>query len=317
MTGTAVSAVDELTSVDHTSSPDSIQRRFEEDGAFVFRELFDAEDIRRVRVRLMRLLRNSGWIADGTEDAPQANLRFRCADPDISFLRTYRRVITDPAIHAFPHSDIVNELAGKLGIREVFHLPRIVLRMVFPGAMPTPPHQDWSTVQGSRSAVTCWVPLVDCDLGTGPVSVITGSHTRGEWPRRRAPGIGGEVVDTGPSDRWSSSDVEVGDAVVFRGLTVHRALPNTGNVLRLSLDFRMQDASDVLHPGSIVPPDGFRSWDDVYSNWTGPERRNAYYWRGSHPPISPSAADLERAISRAENADKKFLGRMLQAVNES
>jgi ectoine hydroxylase-related dioxygenase (phytanoyl-CoA dioxygenase family) len=289
---------DTLASLTAEDGPAAIKACFESDGAFVMRDLFDAELIRQARASLRALLHSAGWVHAPDGEALRANLGMRCADPDLSYVRTYRRALALAVVHRLPHSESVRALAIALGINDLFVLPRLVLRLVFPGTSPTPPHQDWTTIRGSQDAATIWVPLMPCQLDDGPVAVIKASHHAGVWPRGKGRGIGGEIVLAGDSAVWSAAELDVGDAVVFRALTVHRALPNVTDRMRLSMDFRIQDMAQPIHPGSLLPPDRFRSWDEVYRSWRDPDLDFAHYWRGRHPRADPSVAG-----SRAERED--------------
>ena len=240
----------------------------------------------------------------------------RCAHPDLAYLRTYRRALKVARLYQLPHCDSVDTLASKLGIGDLFRLPRVILRIVFPGGSPTPAHQDWATVQGYQGAATLWVPLISCPLAVGPVCAIPGSHHRGLWQRTSGGSLQDEVVITGDDDRWAAAEVGVGDAVLFRSLTVHRALPNVSRILRLSIDFRMQPLHETLHPGSLLPPDGFRTWDDVYMSWTAAERRLARYWRERHPPIEPAAAGLRSSLAQAKEDLAQAEGDLAQAKGD-
>jgi hypothetical protein len=309
-----VSTLDTLTSVDERTPPSVVQDLFETDGAFIVRRLFEPGQISEVREPLLSRLNSSGWISDPSQDAPDANMSLCCSDPDTSYMRTYRRAISAPSIHKLPHSRSVRVLAEQLGFGQFFLHPRVILRMIFPGVLPTPAHQDWTSVGGATDAATVWVPLVPCDLSTGPLAVIRRSHQRGEWARQPALGIEGEEIVTEDSDRWAASALRLGDAVVFRSLTVHCAMPNTSQSLRLSMDFRMQALSAPIHPGSLLPPERFRTWDDVYAMWGEEDRKQAYYWRERHPPLKPSIAELQEDLTRTAGAENAHIERMLKYV---
>jgi hypothetical protein len=309
--------LDELPSIDGQTSQDVVRHHFDAIGAFVVRGLFTPEQIGEVREVVLSRLQEAEWIADVVDGVPQANSDMHLELRDRAYLRTYRRVAAAPNLHALPRSDSVRALASTLGINDFFSLPRVVLRMVFPGATPTHAHQDWSTVQGTPETVTLWVPLVRCDPDIGPIATISGSHLRGEWPRDSSPGADVDEIDVPDSERWSSARLAPGDAVVFRSLTVHRGLPNNSEFIRLSVDFRIQDMTQPLHPGSLLPPEGFRSWDDVYASWEEERHvRNAYFWRVRHPPIQPSASELRAALENANGMGRRHLERLLRNLME-
>jgi len=108
----------------------------------------------------------------------------------------------------------------------------------------TPPHQERHYVQGDGWLWTAWLPLTECPLSLGPLAILPGSHRCGLLPH--ATDHGGHPGVHIPDDTvWLASDLAPGDAVLFSGLTVHRALAHQGGRrLRLSADFRFQRDSE-------------------------------------------------------------------------
>jgi hypothetical protein len=307
--------LDPLNAVDLHAPPEILRQHFNTDGAFVIRGLFEPVQILSARSAVLGELLSAGWISDATEEAPLANMDSCCSDPDPAYLTVYDRVISQPRVHELPHGDNVCALAQKLGIEDLFLLPRIALRVIFPGTPPTPAHQDWTTVRGDRNAITVWVPLTPCHLDAGPVAVIRRSHTRGEGARLPSLGIVGNPAVPADRDRWSAASVQLGDAVVFRSLTIHGALPNTTRSLRVSMDFRLQDASQPIHPCSLLPPGRFRTWGDVCTTWDEEDRRYVNYWQENHPALVPSMADLRREFTKSDGDEKRYLERILRQVS--
>ena len=109
------------------------------------------------------------------------------------------------------HSGLMGALAEILGGRP-FPIHADVLRIVPPGAAPTPPHKDADYVARQPMWIA-WLPLVDCPAELGPLVM---------WPSR-AP----RPLPCTP-----------GDVIFFSSLTEHSTMPNTGPRLRLSIDFR-------------------------------------------------------------------------------
>ena len=66
---------------------------------------------------------------------------------------------------------------------------------------------------------------------------------------------------------WVGGDLRLGDALIFHSLTVHRALPNRGRSMRLSVDYRFQREGEALTAGCLEPHFGRLSWDDIYTGW--------------------------------------------------
>src|SRR5437588_17402 len=64
----------------------------------------------------------------------------------------------------------------------------------------------------------------------------------------------GHPVDVDDDDPdWRTATFEPGDVVVFGSLTVHGALPNASDRVRLSVDYRYQNASEPISAPSLGP----------------------------------------------------------------
>jgi len=107
-----------------------------------------------------------------------------------------------------------------------------------------PAHQDWASNLGSLRGFTCWLPLVDVPHELGPIEIIPGSESRGFLPHvmyNRIP----ILCDQPSDDQYTAYPVEVGDAIFFNTLTIHRSGINmTDDRIRISLHFRYDDALD-------------------------------------------------------------------------
>jgi len=122
-----------------------------------------------------------------------------------------------------------------------------VCRIAFPASarphqeLATPPHQDAFYMKPDGPVWIAWIPLDDCPLERGPLAVIAGSHAAGLRPHT------GDSLDTlrahtTDEDRWTAGDLAAGDVLLLDALTVHRALDNRSDGLRLSADFRFRAA---------------------------------------------------------------------------
>ena len=79
-----------------------------------------------------------------------------------------------------------------------------------------------------------WIPLGDCPRRLGGLAVSPGSQRRGLF--EHGEGTTGAAVRD--DERWASTDYRCGDVLLFSALTLHRALPNESDDVRLSVDFR-------------------------------------------------------------------------------
>ncbi len=126
---------------------------------------------------------------------------------------------------------------------------------------------------------TVWIPLQDCPLQLGGLAVAEGCHHWGELDFQPALGANSTEIIEPLDSCWRASPFELGDVVIFSGLTPHKGLPNNTNQLRLSVDYRYQPASDWITPDVLLPQNRFMfSWQDIYRDWPEDDPLK-YYWK--------------------------------------
>ncbi|MER7108651.1 phytanoyl-CoA dioxygenase family protein [Streptomyces sp. NPDC000229] len=273
--------------------PDELRARAERDGYLFFRGLLDPEPILQLRSKVLGILSEHGLRApdadplDGRLDLARLNQlpadRMRV---DIGVTaELYAAMQRLPELHRLPHQPALLDLYRKLfGTDDVFVHPRHIMRAMtaHPSTGATPPHQDFPLVQGSTDTWTCWFPVGDCSLASGPLVILRGSHQQGRLP-----------VGTGDSDgywtnwgaqlcahetNWVGGDFAVGDVVTFPSLTVHQSLPAlVRDEVRISMDVRYQRGDDVIEARSLTNH-AERSWDEIYQGWSSENEDVMYYW---------------------------------------
>ncbi len=233
-----------------------------------------------LRQRLTALLASEGIVAPGEPGRPgrgpaggRADAHGLAPGPHVREVEPllYRRLFAVPELHELAHRPELRSLcASLLGGGELFVHPRPACRVVPPASLagaagPTPPHQDLLGMQGTSSAIVCWVPLTDCPRPLGPIAVAPGSHLGGLRPYRPQPGARVLCCDDGDlATRFAATDLRAGDVVVFHALSVHRALPNRSDRVRMSVDFRCQPAAAPVCE-LTVRDDPAQPWDEVYA----------------------------------------------------
>ena len=140
-------------------------------------------------------------------------------------------------------------------------------RPKLPGQQLTvvPWHQDsgyFGTVSETSLIPTAWRPLVPVDETNGCLQVVAGSHRLGvvnHYTEERE-GKFLEVLDELIEEsRIVTCPMELGDALVFHNLTLHRSLPHTtSEIIRWAIDIRYLRDGD--HPGTIY-------WKDPDFKW--------------------------------------------------
>ncbi len=270
--------------------PEALRARAADLGYLFFRQLLPVEPLLDVRRRMLQVLDRHGWIAPGSDlMAGLADKPAYAAVPqeDIDFCgvgvgaAAYREIQHIEAFHQLAHHPALLSVYRKLFDAPVLPHPRNIARIMIPTDhdIPTPPHQDFIHIQGTKNVWTAWFPLGDCPIELGPLTCLAGSNKDGLLTYKAAEGPGGLEAYLCELDHpWALGDYQAGDVLTVSSETVHRALPNTeGEHVRLSCDFRYQPAAEDIHEGSLDVHCSVDSWDAIYAGWSDDSLK--YYWR--------------------------------------
>jgi hypothetical protein len=274
--------------------PDELRAQANRDGYLFFRGLLPADDILNVRRQLLQILDDSGWIrrdadlmeglvdpvgAAGLEDWGGTGVN------QAAYLATQKL----EAFHRLAHHPQLIHVYEQLFGKAVLPHPRNIARLMVPTTRlaPTPMHQDFIHIQGTRNVWTCWIPLGDIPRALGGLSVLQRSHDLGVLGVTAAAGAGGlEAILCNVNLPWVEHDYQVGDVLTFNSCTVHKALPNqTPERIRVSTDFRYQPADEDLEEKSLQPHMQVASWEEIYAGW--PDSDLKYYWQKHDLELSP------------------------------
>jgi phytanoyl-CoA dioxygenase PhyH len=238
---------DELVATPAAAGGRELAAALQEHGYVFCRDVLDARVVEAVTAELSAALCEMGlsthpqppprWTGKPLEDVSDAPLYESVS---------YRELCEQPAL--------LRLVAGILGEDEVFVQRAVNIRHALPGddQRVTPPHQDHYFVGPSPNFVTVWLPVVDIDRVVGGLVLAEGSHELGLLPHvpyedvysyifRGRPQVGVRSEDA-PGARLTA-DFRPGDVLVFGSHMVHGALRNTSDVIRVSLDVRMQPAT--------------------------------------------------------------------------
>ena len=258
-----------------------LRRRAAADGYLFFSGLIDVESIRCLRGQVAEICERHGWIKAGSNPSDCiAEPSRACAEPEPDFYEIYRDIYKLEAFHSMAHStEIIDVIKCLVGDPVLVH-PTNIARVVFPAesVAATPSHQDFIHIQGDPETFTCWIPLGDCPREHGGLVALRGSHKAGIYDHHVTRGAGFlGVPDDELTGDWLSVDYEIGDALIFHSHAVHRALPNTTERLRLSVDYRYQSAREPIVGAFLDPHVANMGWEEVYAGWESSDLQ--YYWR--------------------------------------
>jgi Phytanoyl-CoA dioxygenase (PhyH) len=263
--------------------PAALRARFERDGYVLLRGVVERDVLLDARRAISGVLHHHGWLEPSQDPMAAVPRRGPYVEGEAKFLEAYDDVQRLEAFHAVPHHPSVRRCMTALLGPTAFPHPLSIARLIFPGndEWTTPPHQDYPNNQGTVELYACWMPLADCSMEEGNLSILRGSHRLGVAPLRASLGAGNRraaLDDRHEGLDWVGGDLRLGDALVFHSLTVHRALPNRGRSMRISVDYRFQREGEALTAGCLEPHFGRLSWEDIYNGWGREDLK--YYWRG-------------------------------------
>ena len=283
--------------------PVALTARLAADGYVFLRGLLPAAQVRAAGERAAAALKAGGWTAAGAPGlGPAAGPREALADP------AYRAALMSPQFNALPYLAPLRETIRRILGPGSFSYPVKVLRAA-PPEQPGQPargryvHCDYA-VSGVQDMLTTWMPLADVPAALGGLAVRPGGHR--DRPRRPRPLAGTERG-------WATTDYRAGDVIIFHCLTPHAALPNVARQLRLSADFRWQQAgcpapAEMILGPAARPPELFSRllrgepwWEPVPAGLTlrpraelaaRPPRRSGFFevhpaWRRWRPLSGP------------------------------
>lgn len=286
------------------NSPEALQARLSRDGYLFLRQVLDAATLLELRRQITEVLFNAGWLRQGSD--PMA------AIPDIvpfvegeeEYLQVLDEVQKLQAFHHLAHEPVLLGLMHAIVGETAFPHPLAIARLVFPDydEWSTPPHQDFPNNQGTKDLFAAWIPLGDCPLSAGPISVLHGSHRHGLLPLEFALGAGHRqavLADSMQDLPWHGGDFAIGDVLVFHSHTVHRALDNRGSSMRLSVDYRYQAEGQPLTEACLQPHFRRLDWEEVYAGWQ--DRSLCYYWQEKDYEVVPWDESLHKLSAEQDS----------------
>jgi len=298
----------------------ALAERMDRDGYLFIRGLVPAEDVRNVGAQFLDVAKSGGWLTPGQPKGGRvANLAATCADPEPAFLDVFSKFYAREDTHALKHHPDIIAFFERMFGEDVLVHPLMVARNIFPQrlGLTTRPHQDFVHIQGTPETFTVWLPLHDCPMNMGGLSVAEGSHREGVRDFTVASGAGGLETTEALEEMWRHGDFALGDALIFHSMMVHQGMDNHTDDLRHSIDARYQKASEPISSVSMDAYSGCGSWDEIYADWKSDDLK--YYWRAQNPDIQDFDYQYydrrdDIAFSMAEKGDNTARAALLRIV---
>lgn len=279
------------------SDSKALRRRFGEDGYVYIRGLVNPGILLNLRRQIVEICDERKWLKPGTDSMDAVTWTVPKVEGEEGYFEVYDQVIRLQDFHGLAHDPAVLGLMRGLLGETAFPHPLSIARLVFPESQDwsTPPHQDYVNNQGTPDLYACWIPLSDCPQSLGSLSVLEGSHKLGLQPVEYSLGAGHRQASLPPevaSLEWVAGDFQLGDVIVFHSLTIHQALHNDTDRMRISVDYRYQAEGEDITERCLRPHFEREDWSEIYKGWDREDLK--YYWRNKQLNFVPWNTELGR-----------------------
>jgi hypothetical protein len=225
---------------------EALDRAWEEDGYWFFKQVLDRGSVGRLRARFVEELERQGVIDPPGGASTEDSLRYNGASLErypfrmepLAERAPWREMVAEAPIHEF--------FTRLFGV-EPFWVPVAEYRATPPLQDRNRPrfdniHQDGPYSPGIPFRI-CWIPLARIDADTGGLALVEGLTE----PVNRHPTVNGSntAIPVGalPADRWRRTTYEAGDLLLMNLWTPHSGLTNLSDRFRLSIDLRVMETS--------------------------------------------------------------------------
>jgi 1-deoxypentalenic acid 11beta-hydroxylase len=236
-------------SADILDDPAALTRLFDRDGYLYLSNVLDVSEVTHVREGLVAALQAQGAVAEGSTEPIWTGMPITEIDDNPLYAQeSYQALCESPTT-----MDVLERVFGVPVV--VFRSTTIRYSVPNDEQHVTPPHQDHFFIGPNDDFRTAWIPLMEIPRSVGGLCLGVASHQNGIRPHvedgvhesyilkgRRQKGVPPEQIP----EEWASTDFAPGDILIFHSSTIHWALPNHSDKLRLSLDTRAQPRATEL-----------------------------------------------------------------------
>lgn len=177
-------------------------------GYWLARELLDARPLGALRREILAYCARRGWL-DGRRGFRHDDAEFIELQVEAQASAGLAEVRAHPRLRAAAAELLGGPAIGGQGD---------VCRVVFPNApeFTTPAHKDEDYLKRGEPVWTAWIPLADCPKRQGGLSVST------------------------DGTEWEEFNFKAGDVLWVNARTLHKALDNVSEEVRVSVDLRFR-----------------------------------------------------------------------------
>src|SRR5262249_28458185 len=151
-----------LDSTEVVNDGPELLRRMQRDGYLFIRGLLPAVAVKALRLELLGIAAEEGWLESGTTlEQGIANDDAFAVEPQENYRKCYFRMYCREAFHTLPHHPNLTSFFERMLGEEILMHPRIIGRVIFPRRQnaddfTTPAHQDFPHVQGTPDTFSAW-----------------------------------------------------------------------------------------------------------------------------------------------------------------
>ena len=264
------------------TNPHALRDRFDRDGYIYIPGLLDTQPLLDLRRQIVDICADCHWLKPGTDPMDAISWTVPKVEGEEEYFEVYDAVQRLQNFHALPHQPALMEVMRILLGGSAFPHPLSIARLVFPDNQDwsTPPHQDFFNNQGTSELYAGWIPLSDCPTSLGSLAILEGSQKLGMLPMEYALGAGyrqTSLTDDCKRLKWVAGNFKLGDVIIFHSLTVHRALANKTDQMRISVDYRYQAENEDISENCLLSHFDRQDWAAIYDGWDRDDLK--YYWR--------------------------------------
>jgi hypothetical protein len=247
----------------------ALDRAWDEDGYWFFRDALDTAAIGRLRHEYVAELERQG-VVDPVGDQPtDRSVRYNGASLD-RFPFRMEPLAERHLWKLLARQQPIHDFFARLFQDEPFWVPIAEYRATPPNRQADRPridaiHQDGPYSPGLPFRI-CWIPLAEIDAQVGGLMLAEGLTEQVNRHPRLADGTNRAIpLDAIPADAWRRTTYRAGDVLLMNLWTPHTGLSNLSDRFRLSLDTRImarRDDCPIVGQVVAISPDAIEVRDD-------------------------------------------------------
>lgn len=230
---------------------------YRENGYVVLTDLFDLAEVERARADVLSLFETRFAAINGEGLAGERLLTHYYSTERQMWRQCARRMYDLLSIYGLAAKPQVAETLERIGLARPMISTRPEVRTDMPEDYQymQPWHQDWRYGQGSFNSVTIWIPLGRAGVENGTIDVIPGSHVLGYLETKELTSPRRFLILDPRVEQMPRFPVELdmGEAVLFSQMLVHRSGVNRSGSPRLTTQMRFVDYSESAFVAKGLP----------------------------------------------------------------